>query len=110
MKYYDAIVNEIDKKETGLVLYRLRVDSGLTTEDVCNLMGLESPRAIYKWENGESMPALKHLMALSSFYHVPLEHIVRCEDGEADASPIALIKAGVYFVIHQIRKRRNCYG
>lgn len=109
MKYYDAIVNEINKKETGLKLRHLRVDSGLTVEDVCDLMGLESPRAIYKWECGKSLPALKHLVALSSFYHVPLERIVRCEDGEAEASPIALIRPKVCFFTFQ-KMMRNCYG
>ena len=87
---YDSIVTEINKKETGVILNQLRVNAGLTTEDVCELLGLESPRAIYKWEAGQTLPVLKHLYALSKYYQVPLESIIRCEDGEADASPIAL--------------------
>ena len=91
MTGFESIVREINKEATGLELYRLRVKSKLTTEDICDLMGLESPRAIYKWESGQTMPSLKHLMALCGYYHVTLESIVRCKEGEADASPVALL-------------------
>ena len=94
MKVYTSIVRDIDKKATGLVLYNLRTKSSFTTENICALMGLESPRAIYKWENGQSKPELKHLLALSRLYGVSLESIVRYT-GEADDSPVAF--SGVFF-------------
>ena len=86
---YVSFVRTIDKKATGLVLYNLRVNSGYTTEDICCFMGLESPRAIYKWESGQSLPVLDHLMALCQcVYHVPIESVIRYT-GESSDSPVA---------------------
>lgn len=96
---YTSIVRKIDRKETGLVLYSLREKAKFTHEEICCYMGLESPRAIYKWENGQSMPDYEHLFALAVLYGVPVESIIRYA-GESSDSPVA-----VFIKVPALRKR-----
>ena len=90
--FLEPVVSPVDNKAMGSILHELRRKSGYTAEDVCYLLGLESPRAIYKWENGQSRPSYEHLWALSSrVYHVSLDSLFS-EAGESCDSPVALLK------------------
>lgn len=44
----------IDKKATGHKLYRLIKKSGMTYEQIAEFLGLQSPRVIYAWAEGEN--------------------------------------------------------
>lgn len=62
----------IDMKATGENISRLWKAKGLTIKDIQYTMGFEQPRAVYKWECGETIPSLEHLMALSRIFDVIL--------------------------------------
>ena len=66
----------IDMTATGRNIARLRKAAGLSVRDLQQLFGFMTPQAIYKWQNGEPLPTIEHLAALSRFLHVPIEEII----------------------------------
>lgn len=56
-------------------LVRLRQESGLTQLQLAEMLNY-SDKAVSKWERGESIPDLRVLIQLSSFYHITLDDIV----------------------------------
>ena len=66
----------IDVRATGENISRLRRAKGLSVRDIQHYMGFEQPQAIYKWERGETIPSLEHLMALSRIFDVRMEDIL----------------------------------
>ena len=55
----------IDPTATGRNIVRLRKARGLTVKDLQVYFGFEEPRAIYKWQRGETLPSVDNLYALS---------------------------------------------
>ena len=66
----------IDPVATGNNIRRLRIERGLTVRDLQSYFGFEEPRAIYKWQKGESLPTVDNLYALSSLFEVPMDQIL----------------------------------
>lgn len=70
------LIPAVDKIETGRNIKRLINQSGYTVTKVMKILGIESPRAVYKWFNGESVPTVDNLVALSSILNVPIDDII----------------------------------
>lgn len=69
---------------TGRNIRQLRIERNLTVRDLQEYFGFSEPRAIYKWQNGETLPDIENLLALSDLFEVPVERIiVRYEMSEA---------------------------
>ena len=66
----------IDPEATGQNIIRLRKQKGLTVRDLQNWFGFEEPRAIYKWQTGQSLPSIDNLYALSILLEGPIDHIL----------------------------------
>ena len=66
----------IDPVATGDNIRRLRLERGLTVRDLQRYFGFEEPRAIYKWQKGESLPTVDNLYALGSLFEIPLDQIL----------------------------------
>ena len=66
----------IDPEATGKNIIRLRKQKGLTVKDLQNWFGFEEPRAIYKWQTGQSLPSIDNLYALSILLDVPMDNII----------------------------------
>ena len=66
----------IDKKATGLKLYRLIKQSGMTYEYIATYLELRSPRVIYDWVNGAKSPSTENLYNLASLFRVHMEDIL----------------------------------
>ena len=66
----------IDPVATGNNIRRLRLERGLTVRDLQRYFGFEEPRAIYKWQKGESLPTVDNLYALGSLFEVPMDQIL----------------------------------
>lgn len=66
----------IDLAATGDNIRRLRVERGMTVRDLQNYFGFEEPRAIYKWQKGETLPTVDNLYALGALFEVPMEQIL----------------------------------
>lgn len=66
----------IDLVATGDNIRRLRLERGLTVRDLQSYFGFEEPRAIYKWQKGESLPSVDNLYALGNLLDVPMDEIL----------------------------------
>lgn len=67
---------KVDKKATGLNIYRLLVCSALTREEVAEFLELTSPRVIYDWMNGIKLPSTENLLNLAKLFNVQVEDIL----------------------------------
>ena len=68
----------IDPVATGKNIVRLRQARGMTVKDLQQWFGFEEPRAIYKWQQGQTLPSVDNLIALSALLDVPVEDILVC--------------------------------
>jgi transcriptional regulator with XRE-family HTH domain len=66
----------IDMTATGENIVRLRKLRGLTVRDVQEFFGFEEPQAVYKWQQGRSLPTVDNLYALSYLFEVPMNDIL----------------------------------
>lgn len=66
----------IDMAATGENITRLRKERGLTVRNVQDWFGFEEPQAIYKWQQGKSLPTVDNLYALSALLDVHMEDIL----------------------------------
>ena len=66
----------IDLVATGSNIQRLRQERGLTVRDLQRYFGFEEPRAIYKWQKGETLPSVDNLYALGILLEVPMDGIL----------------------------------
>ena len=66
----------IDPEATGVNIRRLRLERGITVRDLQSYFGFEEPRAIYKWQKGETLPSVDNLYALGSLFGVPMDQIL----------------------------------
>ena len=67
------VVNMI---RTGENIRRLREESGLSVRDLQDFFGFATPQAIYKWQQGTSLPSIDNLVMLGRLFHVPIEEII----------------------------------
>ena len=73
---YENIFPVIDLAATGENIRRLRISRGLSVRQLQGFFGFEEPRAIYKWQKGESLPTVDNLYALGKILDVPMEQIL----------------------------------
>ena len=66
----------IDPAATGRNIVRLRKQKGLTVRDLQAWFRFDEPRAIYKWQKGQSLPTVDNLYALSALLEVPMDSII----------------------------------
>ena len=66
----------IDSVATGKNIIRLRTERGMTVRDLQAYFGFEEPQAIYKWQQGKSLPSVDNLYALGALFEVPMENIL----------------------------------
>ncbi|MGN1372561.1 MAG: helix-turn-helix domain-containing protein [Candidatus Coproplasma sp.] len=67
---------KLNRKETGLNIYKLLDQSGFTYLDVAAFLELESARVIYDWCSGKKMPSLENLFNLAKLFNVQMEDIL----------------------------------
>ena len=63
------------KTEIGKNIQRLRKEKGYTQKDLAELLQV-SAQAISKWENGQSLPSIDHLLVLSRLFHIRVDQII----------------------------------
>ena len=66
----------IDPIATGKNIIRLRIERGMRVRDLQAYFGFEEPQAIYKWQQGRSLPSVDNLYALGTLFEVPMEEIL----------------------------------
>ena len=86
---YRRVFPVIDPVATGKNIVQLRQARGMTVKDLQQWFGFEEPRAIYKWQQGQTLPSVDNLIALSTLLEVPMEDILVCRHSQLN-SPISL--------------------
>ena len=66
----------IDMTATGLNITCMRIRAGMTVRDVQDIFGFATPQAIYKWEQGRSIPTVDNLAALAAIFSVKIDDIL----------------------------------
>lgn len=66
----------IDPVLTGANITKLRKAAGLTVHDLQDAFGFNTPQAVYKWQNGTSLPTVDNLVVLATILHVRIDDIL----------------------------------
>lgn len=74
----------IDLAATGANILRLRKEAGLTVKELQAYFGFSDPRAIYAWQQGNSLPSIDNLLALSRILNVAIEDILVTKDPSSE--------------------------
>ena len=61
---------------TGMNIFRLRENAGISVPDLQKGLGLASPQAIYRWQRGETVPSVDHLLILAHIFGVTMDDII----------------------------------
>jgi transcriptional regulator with XRE-family HTH domain len=70
----------IDMERTGANILKLRKDAGLSVHDLQKAFGFHSPQAIYKWQNGITLPTVDNLIVLAKLLNVRIDDILVTTD------------------------------
>ena len=66
----------IDLRATGQNIKNLRVAAGISVRDLQAILGFTNPQAIYKWQNGDSLPSIDNLVILADVLDVTMDEII----------------------------------
>lgn len=64
---------------TGANIRAIRKQRGLSVKDLQDIFGFTTPQAIYKWQQGVTLPTVDNLVVLASIFGVPMEKILVIE-------------------------------
>ena len=104
MKHFPTI----NLEATGKHIAELRKARGLSVKDLQNYFGFEAPQAIYKWQNGSTLPSVDNLLALSTLLEVPMESILVTRTPTITALNECEPEGSVFlpfFTVRRLRKR-----
>ena len=104
---YAQIFPVIDLVATGENIRRMRLERGLSVRDLQAYFGFEEPRAIYKWQKGETLPSVDNLYALGKLFEVPMDQILipvttkvhRFGEQQAESCCSSLFKTGTVPIV-----------
>ena len=74
--YQNSVFYVIDLKATGERIRELRLIGGLTVREICDCLGIENEVSYYKWQRGECLPSIDHLVVLSVLFGVTIDDIL----------------------------------
>ena len=73
----------IDLTATGQNIKNLRVAAGISVRDLQMILGFTNPQAIYKWQNGDSLPSIDNLVILAAVLGVTVDEILVTDDDDS---------------------------
>ncbi len=71
-----CVIPRIDMVNTGLNITRLRKANNFSVKDVQDVLGFNTPQALYKWERGDCLPTIDNLVILAELFKVSLNDIL----------------------------------
>ena len=74
-----CIFPTINLIKTGENILVLREKKGLSVRDLQQMLGFATPQAIYKWQQGLTLPSVDNLVALSAILDTPIDKILVVE-------------------------------
>ena len=82
----------INLKETGVNLRRIMDKRGITPKDIKEFLNLGSIQTVYNWCNGQNLPTVDNLYALSQLLRVSIDEIIRGNRKAIVPEPIVIIE------------------
>ncbi len=67
---------QINMEATGNNIARMRKLKGITIRQIQEEMGFNTPQAIYKWQNGTTLPSLENLVVLAEMFETTISEII----------------------------------
>ena len=77
------VVPVIDLRATGQNIKTMRKAAGFSVRDLQEILGFTNPQAIYKWQNGDSLPSIDNLVILAAVLGVTIDEILVTDGDEA---------------------------
>jgi len=74
-----CIFPTINLIKTGENILALRLQKGLSVRALQQMLGFATPQAIYKWQQGLTLPSVDNLVALSAILDTPIDKILVVE-------------------------------
>lgn len=74
------MIQTIDIEKTSERIKELQAESGLSCIKMLDYFGFNTPQAIYKWRNGESLPTIDNLVILAHIFGVKIDDIIVTKD------------------------------
>ena len=71
---------------TGKNINMLRKREGISVKQLQDVLGFNTPQAIYKWFNGVTMPTIDNLVILAAVLGVTIDEIIVVDEQGAKAS------------------------
>lgn len=69
-------IPSINMVATGQNINKLRKRAGISVKQLQDVLGFNTPQAIYKWFNGVSMPTIDNLVILAAVLGVTIDEII----------------------------------
>ena len=73
----------INMIKTGEKILELRKHSGLSVKELQEIFGFATPQAIYKWQQGVTLPAIDNLVVLANLFNVNVDDILVTDTEES---------------------------
>lgn len=69
----------INKRETGLKIWRYMTDKGMTQHDLQKLCNISHVQGVYRWLSGENLPTIDRLVILADAFGVKVDDLLVIE-------------------------------
>lgn len=66
----------IDMVATGANIKKIMKDRGIKVVDIQDIMGFNTPQAIYKWFRGDAMPTIDNMVVLADVFGTTIDNII----------------------------------
>ena len=66
----------INMQRTGENIQSLRLENGISVQDLADILGFSTTHIIYRWQRGEVLPSLDSLVVLSGIFGVSINEII----------------------------------
>lgn len=66
----------IDMAKTGQNIRNLRIQAGFSVKDLQGIFSFSTPQALYKWQQGVSLPTIDNMVVLAALFGVKVDDIL----------------------------------
>ncbi len=82
----------LDPEKIGRRIRKLRKQKHIKIREISEYMGFGSDQAVYKWQQGVSLPTVDNLFALSKLLDTTVDYILQGEQEEDEGASSYLLQ------------------